>query len=153
MGVCEHPFVTSQGAYMRFRRALDQRNVTEALSAASELQFVGLAEALELTLLLADKEPEKFDRAAVRWHVRFVYDSRNVSLGESLAVLSLLAAIPGNRSAAHALAEILSRRRGLERPARDLSRGRGRRRTTIPRPAEPGDARWPAVPPCRLRAP
>jgi hypothetical protein len=35
---CEHLFVTSQGsAYMRFRRALDRGNVTEALSAASEL--------------------------------------------------------------------------------------------------------------------
>jgi hypothetical protein len=31
---------------MGFRRALDRGNVTEALSAASELQFVGLAEAL-----------------------------------------------------------------------------------------------------------
>jgi hypothetical protein len=47
---------------MRFRRALDRENVTEALSAASEIQFVGLAEALELTLLLADEEPEKYDR-------------------------------------------------------------------------------------------
>jgi hypothetical protein len=28
---------------MRFRRALDRENVTEALSAASELGFVGLA--------------------------------------------------------------------------------------------------------------
>jgi hypothetical protein len=43
--------MTAQGsAYMRFRRALDRGNVTEALSAASELQFVALAEALELTL-------------------------------------------------------------------------------------------------------
>jgi hypothetical protein len=33
---------------MRFCRALDVGNVTEALSAASELGFVGLAEALEL---------------------------------------------------------------------------------------------------------
>jgi hypothetical protein len=39
---------------MRFRRALDHGNVTGALSAASELDCVGLAEALELTLLLAD---------------------------------------------------------------------------------------------------
>jgi hypothetical protein len=31
--------------YMRLRRALDRRNVTEALSAASELAHVGLAEA------------------------------------------------------------------------------------------------------------
>jgi hypothetical protein len=57
---------------MRFRRAIDRGNVTEALSAASELQFVALAEALELTLLLADKEPEKYERAAARWHMRFV---------------------------------------------------------------------------------
>ena len=59
--------MTAQGsAYMRFRRALDRGNVTEALSAASELQLVSLAEALELTLLLADREPEKYDRAAAR---------------------------------------------------------------------------------------
>jgi hypothetical protein len=45
--VCPHLAVGS--AYMRFRRALDRENVTEALSAASELGFVGLAEALELT--------------------------------------------------------------------------------------------------------
>ena len=42
---------------MRFRRALERGNVTEALSAAAELQFVGLAEALELTLLVGRKEP------------------------------------------------------------------------------------------------
>jgi hypothetical protein len=66
---------------MRFRRALDRRNVTEApeaLSAASELQFVGLAEALELTLLLANGDLEKYNRAALRWHVRFVEETKNV---------------------------------------------------------------------------
>ena len=47
------------------------RQVTEALSAASELQFVSLAEALELTLLLAENEAEKYERAAVQWHLRF----------------------------------------------------------------------------------
>jgi hypothetical protein len=105
--------VTSQGsAYGRFRRALDRGNLAEALSAASEVGFVGLAEALELTLLLADKEPEKYDRAAVRWHLRFVQDSKNV--------LALLSAIPTNRWAALALAELLSRRRGLERPCETL---------------------------------
>jgi hypothetical protein len=56
----------------------DGREPTPSLpeSQVASLGFVGLAEALELTLLLADKEPEKFDRAAVRWHVRFVYDSK-----------------------------------------------------------------------------
>jgi hypothetical protein len=105
---------------MRFRRALDRRNVTEALSAAAELQFVGLAEALELTLLLAEADQEKYDRAAVRWHVRFVYESKNVGIRESQAVLALLAAISVNALAAAALAELLSRRRSCERIAEAL---------------------------------
>jgi hypothetical protein len=121
--VCEHPFVTSQGsAYLRFRRALDRGNVTDALSAAGELQFVGLAEALELTLLLADGEREKYERAALRWHVRFGYETKIIDIRESQAVLALLTAIPANRLAASALAELFSRRRSLERCAEALVR-------------------------------
>jgi hypothetical protein len=56
----------------------------------------------------------------VRWHVRFVLDSKNIDLRESLAVLGLLAAIRTNRLAALALAELLSRRRGMERPCETL---------------------------------
>jgi hypothetical protein len=100
---------------MRFRRALDRGNVTEALSAAAELQFVPLAEALELTLLLVEDEPERYERAATRWHLRFAQEVPHVDLRESLAVLALLAAIPANRLAAPALAELLSRRRSCER--------------------------------------
>jgi hypothetical protein len=44
----------------------------EALSAATEIEVVDLVEALELTLLLADREPLKYERAALRWHARFV---------------------------------------------------------------------------------
>jgi hypothetical protein len=105
---------------MRFRRALDRGNVTEALSAASELQFVALIEALELTLLLAEKEPEKYDRAVARWYVRFLQEVPNVGLRENQAVLALLAAVPANRLAATALAELLSRRRSCERIAEAL---------------------------------
>ena len=115
--------MTAQGsAYLRFRRALDRGDVTEALSAAAELNFVALAEALELTLLLADGELEKYERAAVRWHVRFLEETKNVDLRESMAVLALLAAIPANRLAATALAELLSRRRSCERVAEALVR-------------------------------
>jgi hypothetical protein len=100
---------------MRFRRALDRRNVTEALRAAGEVRFVGLAEALELTLLLADGELAKYERAALRWHARFAYETKNVDIRESVAVLALLTAIPANRLAASALAELFGRRRSLER--------------------------------------
>jgi hypothetical protein len=114
--------VTSQGsANHRFRRALDRRNVTEALSAAAELQFVGLTEALELCLLLADREPQRFGRAAVRWHGRFSREA-NVDLEEAQAVLAALGLLTGERkrNAAFALAELLSRR-GLERPCEALA--------------------------------
>jgi hypothetical protein len=107
--VCEQPFVTSQGsAFTRFRRALDRGSVTEALAAAGELQFVGLPEALELTLLLADGEDARYERAALRWHARFAYETKNVDIRESVAVLALLTAIPANRLAASALAELSS---------------------------------------------
>ena len=105
---------------MRFRRALDSGNVTEALSAASELEHVGLAEALELCLLLRDKEPRRFPRAALRWHGRFCREV-DVSLEEAQAVLSALALLAGGRkqNAAYALADLLSRR-GMERPCETL---------------------------------
>jgi hypothetical protein len=100
---------------MRFRRALDRRNVSEALSAASEIQVIGLVEALELTLLLADRDPAKYERAALRWHARFMREVPNVEMRESQAILSLLALFPVSRLAAAALAELVSQRRGLER--------------------------------------
>jgi hypothetical protein len=105
-----------------YRKFLPPRRSELARSAASELQFVSLAETLELTLLLADNEAEKYERAAARWHVRFLQEIPHVELRESLAVLVLLVAIPSNRLAASALAELLSRRRSCERIAEALVR-------------------------------
>jgi hypothetical protein len=94
---------------MRFRRALDRENVTEALSAASELPHVGLAEALELCLLLRDKAPERYPRAALRWHGRLCREV-DVSLEEAQATLAALVLMAGDRkgNAAFALAERLN---------------------------------------------
>jgi hypothetical protein len=114
-------FVTAQGSpYARFRRALDRGDVTEALSSASELEHVGLAEALELCLLLREREPARFPRAALRWHGRYCREV-DVSLEEAQAVLAALILLAGERksNAAFALADLLSRR-GLERPCETL---------------------------------
>jgi hypothetical protein len=67
-------------------------------------------------------EPEKYERAAARWHVRFLQEVPNVDLRENQAVLALLAAIPANRLAAAGLAELLSRRRSCERACEALVR-------------------------------
>jgi hypothetical protein len=102
--------VTSQGsAYGRFRRALDTGNAN--LAAAADLEHVGLADALELLLLMLESEPSRFERAALRWHGRYCRELMDVDLSEAQAVLACLAALRGGRpaSAAHALADIVYR--------------------------------------------
>ena len=111
--VCEHAFAmtSSGGSYSRFRRSLDNGNLLAARAAATELQHVGLAEALELTLLILAKEPTRFRAAALRWHARYCGDNR-VLLKEATAVLGLLAMLDGRRgkTAAQALAGLLNSR-------------------------------------------
>jgi hypothetical protein len=119
----EHLFVTSQGsAYGRLRRALDTGNPTIALTAAAELEYVSLPDALEIVLLLVD-EPARFRRAALRWHARYCGDLPDVGFEEAHAVLACLAGLAGQRpkAAASALAELVHRR-GLERASEALTR-------------------------------
>ena len=117
-------FVTSQGSPLtRLRRALDHESLLNALAAAAELPHVGLSEALELLVLLHAREPQRFTRAALRWHARFESEAR-VTFEESQAVLAALAAMrgPSWRLAAFALAELLSGRRELRRGTEALVR-------------------------------
>jgi hypothetical protein len=53
-------------AHAQFRRSLNRGNLTAALSAARELPHVSLEDALELVLLIREKEPERYGRAAAR---------------------------------------------------------------------------------------
>jgi hypothetical protein len=80
--------------------------------------LVALATNPPCPLWPADRH-DAVDRAAVRLHVRFVYDSKHVGLGESLAVIALLAATPANRSAAR------RSQRGCAPPQGLSSGGRG----------------------------
>jgi hypothetical protein len=112
--------MTSSGsAYGRFRRALDTGNLAAARANAVELKHVGLAEALELTLLILAREPTLFRAAALRWHARYCTDTR-ASLEEATAVLGLLGMLEGRRArtAARALAGLLESRTLL--PAADV---------------------------------
>ena len=122
--MCEHLFVTSQGsAYGRFRRALDAGNANLALAAAADLEHVGLADALELLLLLLEPEPSRFERAALRWHGRYCREVSDVDLAEAQSVLACLTALRGSRPepAAHALADLVHRR-DLARASEVLNR-------------------------------
>jgi hypothetical protein len=105
------PMASSGSTHGRFRRALDSQNLLAARAAATELDHVGLAEALELTLLILSKEPTRFRAAALRWHARYCGDNK-ASLEEATAVLGLLAMLDGRRAkpAAQALAGLLGSR-------------------------------------------
>ena len=87
--------VTSQGSpYSRLLRALATGNPTIALAAAAELRRVPLPEALALCLLLVD-DSQRYERAIVRWHVRFCLEVRGIGAGEAQLALAALRALSG----------------------------------------------------------
>jgi hypothetical protein len=95
--------MTSQGhPYARFRRALERRNVASAWAAAAELAHVSLADALSLCLLLRDREPARYQPAALRWLGRFCLEEQGVRLDEAMLVATHLVAVAGDASLATA---------------------------------------------------
>jgi hypothetical protein len=79
--------MTSQGRpYSQFQRALRTGNPRLALEAAGRLRQIGLDDALSLCLLLRG-DPDHYDRAAVRWLIRYCQAQRNVGLAEAAVVL------------------------------------------------------------------
>lgn len=117
--MCEHTFVTSQGSpHSRFKRALATGNPTIATAAAAELPRLSLADALGLCLVYREADPERFERAAVRWHGRLCLELRGLSpVGAQLAFAALLGLGDDHvGAAAEALAALLSAH-GLSREA------------------------------------
>lgn len=105
--------MTAQGSpHARFRRALASGNAALALAAAGELPQLALADALALCLLLRDRDPGRYPRAAARWAARYVQELPRVELAEAQLVVALLAGLGGAQGAgaARALAELLGAR-------------------------------------------
>ena len=67
-----------------------------ALAAASELPQLSLDDALELTLLVARKDPRRHPRVAARWLLRYLEEDPDASIEEAaLAASSALLALTG----------------------------------------------------------
>jgi hypothetical protein len=114
--------LTSQGhAYTIFRRALERGNLMGAEATAKELPQLGLADALELTLLIARKEPRRHPRVAARWLLRYLEEDDEATIDELVLAASCLAALTGNRylEAAQALRDMTEKatRRRRDRAA------------------------------------
>jgi hypothetical protein len=91
--------MTSQGtAHGRFQRAINRLHVQAAEIAAREMGGLSLADALALCELLANTDPQRYERAALRWLERFI-DEQLPPLAEvALAASALTELRHGHRS-------------------------------------------------------
>jgi hypothetical protein len=107
-----------------FRRAIEARNLTRAITEARDLPQISLADAAELVVLAADDHEPSFDRWAGRWAARYALEETNVTLGEAQVVLAGLAGLrqADRQAAALALIAVFAARSrpDLERPFRRL---------------------------------
>jgi hypothetical protein len=118
-----------RSAYTIFRRALERRSLTGVRAAVANLPGPApLEDALVICLLLLDQEPDRYERAAVRWLGRLLLEQRGVSLRHVEVAATYLAAWPDptrRDAATEALGE-LGRVVGLRRlGTRIASAGRG----------------------------
>jgi hypothetical protein len=105
--------VTAQGHPRTiFRRAVEHGNLILAEGMARELGQITLAEALELVALVAQKNPRRHSRYAVRWLGRLLEEHERVTIEEaSLAGAALLAlGGPANEQAYSMLSAMAGRR-------------------------------------------
>jgi hypothetical protein len=66
-----------------------------ALAAAKDLPQLNLADALELTILVARKEPRRHPRVAARWLLRFLEEHPHLTIEEAALASSSLVALTG----------------------------------------------------------
>jgi hypothetical protein len=69
--------------------------VIAAVAAARELPQLSLLDALELTMLIARKDPRRHPRAAARWLQRYLEEHPEATIEEAALAASSLAALPG----------------------------------------------------------
>jgi hypothetical protein len=118
-------FVGAAGSpYAAFRRAIEARNLTRALTEARDLPQISLVDAAELVVLAAEQHGPSFERWAGRWAARYSLEETNVTLDEAQLVLAGLAGLRQSDRQASALALIAvfatRKRPDLERPFRRL---------------------------------
>jgi len=75
--------------YAHFRRALGTGNLALIRTAAAELPQINLDDALRICLVIREREPRSFDRAACRWLARYAVERRATLARLAVAVAAL----------------------------------------------------------------
>jgi hypothetical protein len=85
-------------SYAEFQRALERGNLLQAktlgkIVAANVGGRLNVGDALSLLFLMAAKQDDRYERAALVWHARFEREVPTLTIEESLLALSALAAL------------------------------------------------------------
>jgi hypothetical protein len=92
--------MTAQGSPRNvFRRAIERENLVGAELNARMMGGVTLVEALELTALIALKDPKRRSQYASRWLARWLAETPGATLEDVAIVVAYLGALGGPRHA------------------------------------------------------
>jgi len=106
--------MTSDGnPYARFRRALTTGNEAIVLAAARELPQIALDDALRICLVLRGGDPDRYERAAVRWLGRFALEARGATIEDLRLAADALDALPDRAPEAMERLQSLCMARGV----------------------------------------
>jgi hypothetical protein len=92
--------VTAQGHPRAiFRRAVERGNLLVAETTLRELGRPTLEELLELTILIAARDPRRHGRVAARFLLRYLEEHDRATIDEAALVAASLAALSGSAAA------------------------------------------------------
>jgi hypothetical protein len=98
--------------YPRLRAALDAGDLGFVRRYAREQGPLNLADALQVCLVIREREPERYQRAAVRWIGRFALEAREASVEDVRVIAEVLDELPDHPEAASMeLGELCARHR------------------------------------------
>lgn len=101
--------MTSQGSpYSRFRRALKTGNLSIVTAAAAELPQLGLSDALDVLVVIADQDAQRYPRAARRFLHRLAAERDGITLEEMRVAVAACEVLPQLPAAAGVLRELVA---------------------------------------------
>jgi hypothetical protein len=114
--VCEHVFVTGRGRSIprpRVLLALDRRDLDWIRRNAEELAPINLGDALRICLIVRDREPDRYEKAAVRWLGRFALEAPRATVEELRLAAEALEWLPEDAEGGTEQLASLARRHSL----------------------------------------
>ena len=82
-----------------YQRAIERGNLLVAEATLRELGRPSLCELLELTILIAERDPRRHPKVAARWLLRYLEARDDSTIDDASMVAASLAALGGDRHA------------------------------------------------------